>query len=201
MFSFAGMSCDYVLDCFDTSGYKLIWNKEHDHSSLRCENHPVRLHTDLCKVNFGFRDCGSGFTMMIIEDDSYVFIGILNKIKKTLDELATDYPISGFVKKNEKNNSIAILTKVPINEEHKITIDVFGEDGKMINNHSEPSLSVSDLRRRFHLHSGLAESTITINGLTLYQNKYFVSMFINEMTVYSSDPVDIEEAIEIRDWL
>ena len=60
---------------------------------------------------------------------------------------------------------------------------------------------VDEVYKEFIKITGLAESTITINGLTLYQNKYFVSMFINEMTVYSSDPVDIEEAIEIRDWL
>lgn len=190
------MATDYVLDAFDTSDYALNWNKEKTRAHLENKYHSVTIHTDVCKVNFGFRDSGTSFTMMILESDDSVFIGVFNKIKKTLEQLAPEHPISGFIKYNEA--SIGILAKIPIDKKRRICVDIYDDDGKKINERANPTLTVEDLRSRYHLHPGLANVTLQISGISLWDNRYFVSVFVQDMYVHSMDPVDDMNTVDLR---
>lgn len=194
------MSTDFILTDFDTSNYKLIWSPDNERAAIRDGNRSVIIRTNECKINFGFKDSGKNLTMMIIEGTSNAFIGIFNKINLTLQELAPEHPISGFIKHNETENSIAVLAKIPIDEKRRVLIDVYREDGKQINDRGKPTLTIEDLRNKYRLHPGTARSTIQISGLSLFQGNYYVNIFVLDFTICSR-PINEGDVVDIRDWL
>lgn len=189
------MATDITLSTFDTSNYTISWSKDKQRGYLTNGDHQIYFITDPCKVNFGFRDSGRNFTMMIVESSDNKFIGVFNKIKAKLEELLPDYPLRGFI--NYNDNSISILMKVPIDNKRRVQINIYDDEGKLINDKRKPSFTVEDLRSQYNMNNGLATIKFHIPSVSVFNNAYYVSMFVNNMTIFPVDDYDNHEACEI----
>lgn len=189
------MATDFTISSYDTSNYSISWSKDRQRGYLTNGDRQIYFITDPCKVNFGFRDSGHNFTMMIVESSDNKFIGVFNKIKAKLEELLPDHPLNGFI--NYNGNSISILMKVPIDNKRRVCINIYDDEGRLINDKIKPSLTVEELRTRYNLNNGMATITFHIPSVSTWNNAYYVSMFVNNMTLYPSDDRESYDACKI----
>lgn len=168
----------------DLQNTKLVWNEKNTHATPKVNDQPIQFVARKAFMVFnaipdttinGRRNA----RILIKSNDKYlvIYFNILCHIlrMKTRTEVGFIYLLKGLSNKT-------FDASIPLDNEERILIDVYDQDGVLINKAIEPSITIEELEKRFkNTRPCKASLKIQIDRISHFRDKYYTFFSISKI--------------------
>ena len=168
----------------DLQNLGLDWNTKGNRACVRSGKQPIQFVVRRAKLRFHEIEQaiinGQRHERIIIKSDDIRFAKYIDTL---LDILKSKIP--NFVSYDVRESGIgyrSIIAKLPLNNEGLVSVNVYDENHKLVNEATEPELDLYDLEMKYeNVQPRKVSLNIQIDCISLYKGKYNIFMSIKDI--------------------